>query len=71
MTQATDLSKRTSQEVFMHHAQTLGAEDLDGVMLNASKRLMRGNGMIREKRRRAKKGKTDDHRYPLRASGAG
>jgi SnoaL-like domain len=36
MTQATDLSKRTPQEVFMHHAQTLGAEDLDGVMLDYS-----------------------------------
>ena len=32
----TDLSKRTPQEVFMHHAQTLGAEDLDGVMLDYS-----------------------------------
>ncbi len=31
MTQTTDLAKRTPQEVFTHHAQTLGAEDLDGV----------------------------------------
>lgn len=36
MTQATDLAKRTPQEVFQHHAQTLGAEDLDGVMLDYS-----------------------------------
>ena len=34
MTQATDLAKRIPQEVFTHHAQTLGAEDLDGVMMD-------------------------------------
>lgn len=33
MTQ-TDLSQRTAEEVFMHHAQALGAEDLDGIMLD-------------------------------------
>jgi predicted SnoaL-like aldol condensation-catalyzing enzyme len=31
MTQS-DLSKRTPQEVFGHHAQTLMAEDLDGIL---------------------------------------
>lgn len=34
MTQTTDLAKRTPQEVFTHHAQTLGAEDLDGVLMD-------------------------------------
>ncbi|HVB25824.1 MAG TPA: nuclear transport factor 2 family protein [Ktedonobacteraceae bacterium] len=36
MTQTTDLAKRTPQEVFMHHAQTLGGEDLDGIMVDYS-----------------------------------
>jgi ketosteroid isomerase-like protein len=31
MTQS-ELSKRTPQEVFGHHAQTLMAEDLDGIL---------------------------------------
>ncbi len=33
MTQ-TDLSKRTPEEVFNHHAQALGAEDLDAIMMD-------------------------------------
>ncbi|SRR5258706_9355416 len=33
MTQ-TDLSKRTPEEVFTHHAQSLGAEDLDAIMMD-------------------------------------
>src|SRR5258708_15232270 len=33
MTQ-TDLSKRTPEEVFTHHAQALGAEDLDAIMVD-------------------------------------
>ena len=33
MTQ-TDLSKRTPEEVFTHHAQSLGAEDLDAFMID-------------------------------------
>ncbi len=33
MTQS-DLSKRTSEEVFGHHAQTLMAEDVDGILMD-------------------------------------
>ena len=33
MTQ-TNLSKRTPEEVFTHHAQSLGAEDLDAIMMD-------------------------------------
>jgi ketosteroid isomerase-like protein len=33
MTQ-TDLSKRTPEEVFNHHAQALGAEDLDAILMD-------------------------------------
>lgn len=33
MTQ-TDLAKRTPEEVFGHHAQTLMAEDLDGILMD-------------------------------------
>jgi predicted SnoaL-like aldol condensation-catalyzing enzyme len=33
MTQ-TDLSKRTPEEVFTHHAQSLGAEDLEAIMMD-------------------------------------
>ncbi len=33
MTQ-TDLSKRTPEEVFNHHAQSLGAEDLDAILMD-------------------------------------
>lgn len=34
MTQSADLSKRTPAEIFAHHAQALGAEDLDATMLD-------------------------------------
>jgi predicted SnoaL-like aldol condensation-catalyzing enzyme len=35
MTQnATDLSRRTPEEIFTHHAQALGAEDLDATVLD-------------------------------------
>lgn len=35
MTQSTnELSKRTPEEIFGHHAQALGAEDLDAVILD-------------------------------------
>ncbi len=30
----SDLSKRTSEEVFGHHAQTLMAEELDGILMD-------------------------------------
>ncbi len=30
----TELSKRTPEEVFMHHAQALGAEDLDATIMD-------------------------------------
>ena len=30
----TDLSKRTPEEVFTHHAQALGAEDLDAMVMD-------------------------------------
>ena len=33
MTQ-TDLSKRTPEEVFTHHGQALGAEDLDALLMD-------------------------------------
>jgi len=33
MTQ-TDLSKRMPEEVFTHHAQSLGAEDLEAIMMD-------------------------------------
>lgn len=33
MTQS-DLAKRTPEEVFGHHVQALGAEDLDGIMMD-------------------------------------
>jgi len=33
MTQ-TDLSKRTPEEVFAHHVQALGGEDLDGIIVD-------------------------------------
>ena len=34
MTQFAELSKRTPQEIFTHHAQALGAEDLDATELD-------------------------------------
>src|SRR5260221_12268650 len=34
MTQSAELSKRTPEEIFAHHAQALGAEDLDATELD-------------------------------------
>ena len=34
MTQSTELSKRTPEEIFTHHAQSLGAEDADATALD-------------------------------------
>ena len=34
MTQAIELSKRTPQEVFAHHAEALGAEDPEATALD-------------------------------------
>src|SRR2546425_12340740 len=34
MTQSTELSKRTPEEIFAHHAQALGAEDLEATALD-------------------------------------
>ena len=34
MTQSVELSKRTPEEIFAHHAQALGAEDLDATELD-------------------------------------
>jgi predicted SnoaL-like aldol condensation-catalyzing enzyme len=31
---STELSKRTPEEIFAHHAQALGAEDLDAIMVD-------------------------------------
>ena len=53
---ATDLSKRTPQEVFEHHGQALGAEDLDATLLDYAENaclitpsaVMRGKDAIRE-----------------------
>jgi SnoaL-like domain len=33
-TNVTDLSQRTPEEIFTHHAQALGAEDLDATVLD-------------------------------------
>ena len=35
-TGTTDLSKRTPEEIFTHHAQSLGAEDLDATVMDYS-----------------------------------
>ena len=50
MTQ-TDLSKRTPQEVCAHHAQALGAEDLDATMMDyaATATLISPSGVLRGK----------------------
>jgi hypothetical protein len=58
MTQVSpDLSKRTPQDVFQHHAEALGAEDLDGIVLDyadsailidATAGVKRGKDAIRE-----------------------
>lgn len=57
MTQnTTDLSKRTPEEIFTHHAQALGAEDLDATVLDYADnaalitpdRVLHGKGAIRQ-----------------------
>ena len=50
MTQ-TDLSKRTPEEVFNHHAQALGAEDLDAIMMDYANTatLISPSGVLRGK----------------------
>ena len=50
MTQS-DLSKRTPEEVFTHHAQSLGAEDLDAIMLDYADTaiLISPAGVLRDK----------------------
>ena len=55
-TSATELSKRTPDEVFAHHIQALGAEDLDATVLDydetayiiTSDGVMRGKDAIRQ-----------------------
>jgi hypothetical protein len=50
MTQS-DLAKRTPVEVFGHHVQTLGAEDLDGILMdyNETSYLVSPSGVLRGK----------------------
>ncbi len=50
MTQ-TDLSKRTPEEVFNHHAQSLGAEDLDAILMDYANTatLISPSGVLRGK----------------------
>jgi hypothetical protein len=50
MTQ-TDLSKRTPEEVFNHHAQALGAEDLDAILMDYANTatLISPSGVLRGK----------------------
>ena len=50
MTQ-TDLSKRMPEEVFTHHAQSLGAEDLEAIMMDYADTaiFMNPSGVLRGK----------------------
>src|SRR5215469_18837853 len=50
MTQ-TDLSTRTPEEVFTHHAQALGAEDLDAIVMDyaATATFISPSGVLRGK----------------------
>ena len=50
MTQ-TDLSKRTPEEVFNHHGQSLGAEDLDAILMDYANTatLLSPSGVLRGK----------------------
>jgi hypothetical protein len=47
----TDLSKRTPEEVFTHHAQSLGAEDLAAIMMDYANTavLISPSGVLRGK----------------------
>ena len=51
MTQATELSKRTPEEIFMHHAQSLGAEDAEATALDYAETayLITQDGVMRGK----------------------
>ncbi|HKF38761.1 MAG TPA: hypothetical protein VKB35_17840 [Ktedonobacteraceae bacterium] len=55
----TDLSKRTPQEVFTHHAQALGAEDLDAMMMDyaATAILISPSGVLRGKEAKSRNAK--------------
>lgn len=48
---ATDLSKRTPQEVFASHTQAVGAEDLDAIMMNYAETayIVTPSGVVRGK----------------------
>ena len=48
---ASELSKRTPEEVFTHHAQALGAEDLDAIVMDyaTSATLISPSGILRGK----------------------
>lgn len=50
-TGTTDLSKRTPEEIFTHHAQSLGAEDLDATVMDYSETayLVTPDGVLRGK----------------------
>jgi hypothetical protein len=51
MTQPAELSKRTPEEIFAHHAQALGTEDLDATQLDYadSAYLITPSGVLHEK----------------------
>ncbi len=48
---ATELSKRTPEEVFAHHAQALGAEDLNATVMDYADRayIITSSGVLRGK----------------------
>ena len=56
MTQSTDLSRRTPEQIFAHHGQALGTEDLDATVLDYTEDsvlitpdgVMRGKAAIRD-----------------------
>jgi hypothetical protein len=56
MTQTSDLSRRTAEEIFSHHAQALGSEDLEATILDYTEDsvlitpdgVMRGKAAIRD-----------------------
>ncbi len=51
MTQSAELSKRTPEEIFAHHAKALGTEDLDATELDYadSAYLITPSGVLRGK----------------------
>ncbi len=50
-TNSSDLAKRTPEEIFTHHAQALGAEDLDATVLDYADNayIVTPDGMMRGK----------------------